>query len=137
MQIREIALNELQDVYDLVKSHYTYSLDEFENIIYDMRHQNYKMYGIFEKNRVVSFAGISVLSSLEFQQHLHIYELITDSEYILRGYDRELILYLNNHAKVLQCKHVILGSSKTFKNLDEFFKMKEFRELDEIYIKEL
>jgi hypothetical protein len=64
MQIREMSLKELYDVYDLVVQLYCeLDYDEFEDLIYDMR-DRYKMFGILEKEELVAFAGVSIETNL-------------------------------------------------------------------------
>ena len=76
MQIREMDLKELYDVYDVIKQHYIdMSYEEFEDLIYDMKHMDYKMLGIVENEKVMTYAGVAIQTTLKDKRHLKVFEL--------------------------------------------------------------
>ncbi len=107
MQIREINLKELYTVYDIVKElHNNLLYKEFEDLIYDMRYMNYQMFGVFEKDELITYAGISILTTLKDERHLRVFDFITSSKYDKNKYDAIMKDYLVDYAKVGMCKKV-------------------------------
>jgi hypothetical protein len=77
MQIRELALTELLDAYELVKMLYTtLSYKEFEDFIYQMQKESYKMVALFDKDKLLVFIGLKIQTNLKHKKHLYIYEFI-------------------------------------------------------------
>jgi hypothetical protein len=112
MQIRELSLKELLSAYEVVRFLYpelSYKL--FEDLIYDMRHMEYKMIGIFEKEKLISYAGVAVSTDLIYQRHLRVYEFISDPNYDTAKYDALLYEYLRDYAKMAMCKTLLFSQS--------------------------
>ena len=77
MQIRELALTELLDAYEVVKTLYTdLSYKNFEDLVYEMQKENYKMIGLFDKGALLAFIGLKIQTDLKYKKHLHLYEFI-------------------------------------------------------------
>ncbi|MDD5158151.1 GNAT family N-acetyltransferase [Sulfurimonas sp.] len=109
MQIRELDLKELQIAYDVVSQfHTSLTYKEFEDLIYDMRHMDYKMIGIFEADALITYAGVSIQTNLYHKRHLVIFELVTDRKYRDKGYSEMMSEYLNDYAKIGMCESVVL-----------------------------
>ena len=110
MQIREMNLKELDKIYEIVKQlRVELSFDEFDDLIYDMRHMEYKMIGLMEGERLITFAGVAVQTNLYHKRHLYIFELVTDAKERQKGYAKEMLLYLQDYAKMAMCEHLILS----------------------------
>ena len=111
MQIREMTLKELYTIYDVVKQlRNELSYDEFEDLIYDMRHTDYKMIGILEKDVLVTYAGVSINTNLYYKRHLYVYEFVTDEKYRGQGYGKIMLDYLKDYAKMGMCENIVLFS---------------------------
>lgn len=111
MQIRELDLKELYPIYDLVAQLYTeMSYQEFEDIIYEMRHMEYKMLGIFERGDLVSFAGVCIHTNLRYKRHLMVYEFVTSNKYEKEKYDALMHEYLRDFAKMAMCERIVYAS---------------------------
>ncbi|MEA1955327.1 MAG: GNAT family N-acetyltransferase [Campylobacterota bacterium] len=107
MQIREISLKELYTVYDVICELYvSLSYREFEDLIYDMRHMEYKMFGVFEKESLVTYAGLSIQTTLVEKRHLRVFDFVTSSEYDKLKYDEIMKEYLNDYAKIAMCTSI-------------------------------
>jgi len=108
MQIRELNLKELYTVYDLVSQLYLdLSYDEFEDLIYDMRDMNYIMIGIMDKDELISYAGVSVQTTLKEKRHLRVFDFVTDKKHDCIKYDKVMKEYLQDYAKIAMCKNII------------------------------
>ena len=111
MQIRELDLKELYTVYDVLvqlRSELTY--EEFEDLIYDMRHMEYKMIGIMDKEKLITYAGVAVQTNLYYKRHLFVFDLVTDESYRQQGYGKMMIEYLKDYAKMGMCQNLVFSS---------------------------
>ena len=111
MQIRELNLKELYTIYDLVSQLYK----EFEDLIYDMRDMNYRMIGIMEKDELISYAGVSVQTTLKDKRHLRVFDLVTDKGYDSLKYDKMMNDYLEDYAKMGMCREIIYNDLSNHK----------------------
>jgi hypothetical protein len=102
VQIREISLKELFEVYELVKTVYALSYEEFEDLIYEMR-ETYTMIGVFEKQELLAFAGVSIVTTLKDARHLRVYDFVAKDEKT----KKELHEYLLDYQKISAAKKVI------------------------------
>ena len=108
MQIRELDLKELYTVYDVLSQlRKDISYEEFEDLIYDMRHNNYQMIGIMQGEELITYAGVSILTTFLDKRHLKVYDLVTSSTYNARKYDKIMKDYLNDYAKMSMCEKVV------------------------------
>jgi hypothetical protein len=102
MQIREISLKELYEAYELVKKIRDISYEEFEDLVYEMK-ENYIMIGVFDKEKLLSYAGLSIITTLKDKRHIRVYDLAFLDEKSLK----ELKDYLEDYAKISMAKKVI------------------------------
>ena len=118
MQIRELDLKELQTAYEVLsqlRSELSYR--EFEDLIYDMRHMDYKMIGIFEDENLITYAGVAIQTNLYHKRHLYVYDLVTDSKNRGKGYGQMMLDYLADYSKMGMCENIVLSSE--FEKSDE------------------
>ncbi len=106
MQIRELSLKELDTAWELVKELRTLlNYDEFEDLIYEMRDAKYTMIGVFEREDLVAYAGISVNTNLYDKRHLYVYEFIVENNN--ESYTKFLQEYLEDYWKIAACEKII------------------------------
>ncbi len=111
MQIRELDLKELYTVYDVLSQlHNELSYKEFEDLVYDMRHMDYKMLGIMDGKELITFAGVAIQTTFLEKRHLKVFDLITDKKHNAKQYGKMMKDYLNDYAKMGMCKSVIYQS---------------------------
>lgn len=109
MQIRELDLKELDIAYEVLSQFQSeLSYKEFEDLIYDMRHIEYKMIGIFENDILITYAGVAVQTTLQYKRHLAVYELGTDCKFDAKEYDNLMLEYLVDYAKMGMCENLVL-----------------------------
>ncbi len=112
MQIRELDLKELYTAYDVIKQlRLELSYQEFEDLIYDMRHMEYKMFGIMDGNKLITYAGVAVQTNLYDKRHLYVFDLVTDKSNRDKGYGKMMIEYLNDYASTCMCEKVVFSNS--------------------------
>ena len=108
MQIRELDLKELYTVYDVLSQLYKdITYDEFEDLIYEMREMNYVMMGIMDGDSLITYAGISILTTFKDKRHLKVFDFVTDKKYDSKKYDEVMREYLNDYAKIGMCESVV------------------------------
>jgi len=108
MQIRELDLKELYTVYNVLSQLYNdITYNEFEDLIYDMRDMNYKMIGIMDRDELITYAGISILTTFKDKRHLKVFDLVTDKEYNSSKYNTIMKDYLEDYAKMGMCESVV------------------------------
>jgi len=100
-------LKELESAYAVVSQLRELSYKEFEDLIYDMRYMEYKMIGVFEKEQLITYAGVCIQTTLKDKRHLRVFDFITDKNEDVLKYDKIMIEYLNDYAKVGMCEKVI------------------------------
>ena len=108
MQIRELDLKELYIIYDILSQLYmeiTYK--EFEDLVYDMRHMDYKMIGIMDSKELITFAAVAIQTTFLEKRHLKVFDLITDCKHNSKRYDKMMKDYLKDYAKTGMCESVI------------------------------
>lgn len=108
MQIRELDLKELYIAYNVVTQlnlGLTYQV--FEDLIYDMRHMEYKMFGTMDGEKLITYAGVAIQTTLKNRRHLKVFELITDKNYDSKKYDKIMKDYLDDYARVGMCEKVV------------------------------
>jgi GNAT superfamily N-acetyltransferase len=138
MQIREITLKELDSAYEIVKElRSELSYDEFEDLVYAMRHQEYKMFGIYESEQLVTYAGLSVLINLYHKRHLYIFDLVTTFSYRSQGYGRSMLEYLYDYAKIQNCENVVLSSGFQREDAHRFYENEAFKKSGYLFVKSL
>ena len=136
MQIRELTLKELYSVYDVLSQlRINLSYDEFENLVYDMRHIDYKMIGIMEKDVLVTFAGVAVGTNFYHKRHLFIYDFVTDEKYRAKGYGKMMLDYLKDYAKMAMCENLVLSSSFQKEDAHKFYEKSGFVKRSFVFVK--
>jgi len=138
MQIREITLKELYTVYELLKQlRDQLQYDEFEDLIYDMRHMEYKMIGLFENDQLIVYAGVAVQTNLYHKRHLYIFDLVTDTPFRSRGYGKEMMVYLSDYAKMAACENLVLSSGLQREEAHRFYEVEGFNKKSYLFVKEI
>lgn len=122
-----MTLKELYSVYDVLKQLRTeLTYEEFEDLIYDMRHMEYKMFGILERGELVCYAGAAVQTNLYHKRHLYIFDLVTDEKHRSQGYGKMMLAYLRDYAKTAACEHLVLSSGLQRENAHRFYEKEGF-----------
>ena len=138
MQIRELDLKELQSVYDVISQlRVNLSYKEFEDLIYDMRHMEYKMIGIMEKDVLIAYAGVAVQTNLYHKRHLYVFDLVTDKKYRAKGYGKMMLEYLVDYAKMGMCENIVLSSGFTREDTHGFYEKNGFDKKSFVFLKTL
>ena len=138
MQIREMSLKELDAIYELlVQLRPELSFKEFDDLVYDMRHMDYKMIGMLQRGELVTFAGVAVQTNFYHKRHLFVFDLVTDEKYRNRGYGKEMLEYLESYAKTAMCEKIVLSSGLQREAAHRFYEKNDFVKKSFIFVKAL
>lgn len=136
MQIRELDLKELFVIYDVVAQlHTDLTYDEFEDLIYDMRSIEYKMFGIMDANELITYAGVAIQTNLYHKRHLVVFDLVTDEKYRGSGYAKMMLEYLVDYAKIGMCKNIVLSSGFKREDSHIFYENSGFIKKSFVFVK--
>ena len=138
MQIRELDLKELQNVYEVLSQlRVDLSYKEFEDLIYDMRHMEYKMIGIMDGEELIAYAGVAVQTNLYHKRHLYVFDLVTDEKYRAKGYGKMMLEYLVDYAKMGMCENIVLSSGFAREDAHKFYEKNGFDKKSFVFLKTL
>ncbi len=138
MQIRELDLKELQTVYDVLSQlRVDLSYKEFEDLIYDMRHMEYKMIGVMDKEELITYAGVAVQTNLYHKRHLYVFDLVTDEKHRAKGYGKMMLEYLVDYAKMGMCENIVLSSGFAKEDAHKFYEKNGFDKKSFVFLKTL
>ncbi|MBW6488135.1 GNAT family N-acetyltransferase [Sulfurimonas sp.] len=136
MQIRELDLKELLSAYDLVSQlRTTLSYDEFEDLIYEMRSMEYKMFGIVDGEKLITYAGVAIQTNLYHKRHLFVFDLVTDGKYRSNGYGEMMLGYLRDFAKMGMCENIVLSSGIQREDTHRFYEKNGFVKKSFVFLK--
>ena len=136
MQIRELDLKELYTVYDVLKQlRKELSYKEFEDLIYDMRHMDYKMIGIMDGDKLITYAGVNIQTNFYHKRHLFVFDLVTDEKYRGQKYGKMMLDYLVDYAKVGMCENIVLSSGFEKEDAHRFYDSNGFVKKSFVFLK--
>jgi len=138
MQIREMNLKELDTVYEVL-SHLrdNLSFKEFDDLVYDMRHMEYTMIGVFQRGELVTYAGVAVQTTFVHKRHLVVFDLVTKKSERRKGYAKEMLSYLQMYAKSAMCTAIVLQDSLENEATKLFLQKQEFLPISKDFVKKL
>ena len=127
MLIREMDLKELYEAYELIKQlREELSYEEFEDLVYDMRHMEYKMFGLFERGELVTLAGVAIQTNLYHKRHLYVFDFVTDEKQRFLGYAKLMLVFLQDYAKTAMCENLVLSSGFSREDAAKFYEKNSF-----------
>lgn len=138
MQIREILLTELDDAYEVIKELRTeLSYSEYEDLVYDMRHQEYKIFGLYHQDTLSTYAGVAVQTNLYWKRHLFVYDLVTKPNLRSIGHGKAMLEYLEDYAKIMQCTQLALSSGLIRHDAHRFYEREGYEKKGYTFLKQL
>jgi GNAT superfamily N-acetyltransferase len=136
MQIRELDLKELLSAYDVVSQLRTaLTYDEFEDLIYEMRSMEYKMFGIMDGEKLITYAGVAIQTNLYHKRHLFVFDLVTDEKHRSNGYGEMMLEYLRDFAKMGMCENIVLSSGVQREDAHRFYEKNGFVKKSFVFLK--
>jgi GNAT superfamily N-acetyltransferase len=136
MQIRELDLKELLVAYDVASQlRTTLTYDEFEDLIYEMRSMEYKMFGIMDGEKLITYAGVAIQTNLYHKRHLFVFDLVTDEKHRSNGYGEMMLGYLIDFAKMGMCENIVLSSGIQREDAHRFYEKNGFIKKSFVFLK--
>lgn len=136
MQIRKLELEELQTAWELVKQlRKNLDYESFEDLVYEMRSRNYTMFGIFEKEQLITYAGVVIQTNLYHKRHLFIDEFVTHQDFRSCGYGKMMLEYLEDFAKMAACENIVLSSGLQREDAHRFYENTGFCKKSFVFVK--
>lgn len=136
MQIRELDLKELLTAYEVVSQlRTTLAYDEFEDLIYEMRSMEYKMFGIMDGEKLITYAGVAIQTNLYHKRHIFVFDLVTDEKYRSSGYGEMMLDYLSDFAKMGMCENIVLSSGLQREEAHRFYEKNGFVKKSFVFLK--
>ena len=127
MQLRVLNLIELFSAYEVVSQlRDTLVYDEFEDLIYEMRSMDYKMFGVMDRETLITYAGVAIQTNLYHKRHLFDFVLVTDEKFRSKGYGEMMLEYLNDYAKMGMCQSIVLSSGFQREDVHRFYEKNGF-----------
>lgn len=102
----------------------SFSEETYLSLIEDMKKEDYKMFALYAEEEVVSVAGVSKLTTLQYGKHVYVNELVTDENQRSKGYGQILLSFVNEWAKDNGCNVVVLSSGFQRVEAHKFYESK-------------
>lgn len=100
------------------------SEDKYLQLVKSMNKEGYKMFALFEGNKIAAIAGIIQLTNLYYGNHIWIYDLITDENKRSKGYGEKLLSYIQEWGGGIGCEIVALSSALSRVDAHRFYESK-------------
>jgi len=130
MRIREITLNDLDRVFELLNELYSY------NLKYEKFKENYKLklkdrnsYNIVavEDNKILGVLTSDIQVKLRREKNqCYVEDLIVDKEYRNQGIGKKLLQHVINYARTNNCEIIKLSSFITNDKAHKFYESNNF-----------
>lgn len=137
--IREIrAEQEHIEAFDLIRQLRTHlSLENYLCLVGEMSSRGYRMFALHQGDKMVSVAGVEVMTNLYNLRHLWVYELITDASERLQGHGATLLHYVENFARQQSCASVVLSSAISRTDAHRFYTSHRYEDVSTVFKKKL
>ena len=136
MQIRELDFKELYTVYEVLSQlHTELSYDAFEDLVYEMRHIQYKMFGIMDGEKLITFAGVAILTNFYYKRHLCVFDLVTHKEFSSEKYAQIMLEYLYDYAKINMAQNMVLFSNVCEQTTGLAYEKSGFTKSNSLFVK--
>jgi GNAT superfamily N-acetyltransferase len=84
---------------------------QYLDLLESMTKEGYRLFALRDARRIVSLAGVGVLTNLSHGRHVWVYDLITVTDARSRGYGRCLLEFVEEFARREGCWTVALSSN--------------------------
>jgi len=137
MQIKQLkSERELKKAFEVLKElRNKLTFNEFLEL--SKKTEKYKMFGLYDNNKLVAFAGIGILTNLYHKKHLYVYDLVTKSECRSMGFGKQLMGFLENLGKKEKCEKIVLSSRLERTDAHRFYENFGMRKKSYTFIKEI
>ncbi|AST91011.1 MULTISPECIES: GNAT family N-acetyltransferase [Sutcliffiella] len=89
-----------------------------------MREEGYRMFALYENNKIVAVAGVTIKTNFYYGKHVFVYDLVTQSTHRSKGYGEQLLSYIHEFARDSGCGMVALESGLARVDAHRFYETK-------------
>lgn len=108
----------------------------YVELVEDMSKQGYRMFGLRDSGRLVSVAGVRIISNFRWGRHLWVYDLVTGAADRSKGYGGEIVGWLEDFASRNGCALVALSSDISKSETHRFFEERmSYKRLSYVFTK--
>lgn len=86
------------------------SQEEYLAYLTAMQKEGYCLFSLYKDTKIVSLAGVSILTNFYYGRHVWVFDLVTTEVERSKGYGEKLLSYIEGWAKENGCKTVALSS---------------------------
>ena len=83
---------------------------QYLDLLHNMAQEGYRLFALRAGGRIVSLAGVGVLTNLSYGRHVWVYDLITVSDARSQGHGRRLLEFVEEFAHREGCGMIALSS---------------------------
>ncbi|CAI6076651.1 GNAT family N-acetyltransferase [Cohnella sp. JJ-181] len=98
--------------------------DEYLALLHGMKDEGYKMFALYEQDRIVAVTGLIVLTNFYFGKHVFVYDLVTKASARSKGHGEVLLAYVHRYAAENGCAMVALESGISRVEAHRFYENK-------------
>lgn len=123
MTVSELTSDEeIREAFDVLRDFRgRLSEPEYLGLQAEMSEQGYRIFGLRDSDRLVSVAGVRIISNFRWGRHLWVYDLVTGAADRSKGYGGELLGWLEEFAARNGCSLVALSSDISKSETHRFF----------------
>lgn len=110
--IKQVAIHEEKDrIFFLLQQLYiNLTSEKFNKLLLQMLEKGYKIIGYYEEKELVAIAGYNIEVNFYDEEHLYLYDLVSDANRRSKGYGTKLIMALREIAQSHNCQSIVLCS---------------------------
>lgn len=83
---------------------------QYLDLLRGMAQEGYRLFALRDGDRLVSLAGVGILTNFSYGRHVWVYDLITVSDARSQGYGRRLLEFIEEFARREGCGIIALSS---------------------------
>ncbi|MGM0845313.1 MAG: GNAT family N-acetyltransferase [Bacillota bacterium] len=139
MEIREaVSEQEWKQVYQLlIELRTDLGAEEFSELLKSMRVEGYRVFGLYDREELVSLAGVIIRTNFYAARHVFIYDLVTKSSARSKGYGRQLLQFIEEWGQEQGCETAGLDSGLQRRDAHRFYEGRNYKKSSYAFRKKL
>lgn len=126
MDIRELkTAEEIRSAFPLMQRLRTdLNIDSYLSAFKSMADEGYRLFALIDGAKIISLAGLTILTNFYYGRHVWIYDLITDPDKRSMGYGTKMMAYIESWARSEDCAVIALSSGIERSEAHRFYELK-------------
>lgn len=96
----------------------------YRSYLVDMRQEGYRLFALAREDKIVSLAGLSILTNFYYGRHVWVYDLVTAATERSKGHGEKLLSFIEDWARTEGCDAVALSSGLERSSAHRFYESK-------------